>query len=122
MFELLVKIVGLNLEIGPTVYSPSQIALESGALHGMEAMLVTQALPKRRIRYKILIDTSKIDTNPNGADTALMSGEILNDTGQQVGHFDAKVQLFSGRWIGNAQLIYSDKPPAPSILRFLETI
>ena len=122
MFELSVKIVGLNLEIGPTVYSPTIDALESGALHGMEAILVTVALPKKRVGYKALIDTSKVNAEPNGTKYALISGEVLNETHQKVGHFDAKIRLFNGKWAGNAQLIYSNKPPATSILRFLETI
>jgi len=122
MFEQLVKIVGLNLEIGPTVYTPSIIVLESGALHGMEAILVTVALPKKRIGYKVLIDTTKVYSEPNQIDSARMSGEVLNDNYEQIGHFDATIQLLYGRWVGSAQLIYSDKPPTPSTLRILETI
>lgn len=122
MFEQLVKIVGLNLEIGPTVYSPSTLALESGALHGVEAILVTQSLPKKRIGYKILIDTSRVYSESNQNDTVMISGEVLNENHQQIGHFDATLQLLYGKWVGSAQLIYSDKPPTPTILRILENM
>jgi len=122
MFELMVKIVGLNLKIGPTVYTPSTDALESGALHGVEAILVTQSLPKRRIGYKVLIDASRVYTEPNGVDCALISGEILNDSSQQISHFDATLQLLYGKWVGHAQLIYATESPHTSEYRFLEII